>query len=455
MNLKEVKVHKKQGRALSLLRDNSTSYILFGGGSGGGKSWIGCLWLLIMCLKYPGTRWFLGREELKRLRTSTLQTFYKVCKEYGITSNKVDNPSDPHYKYNGQDHFIEFTNGSRIDLLELKYIPSDPMYERFGSLEFTGGYIEEGGEIDFGAFDVLKSRIGRHRNDEYGLLKKMLVTANPKKNWMYRLFYKPWKANGLPDEYAFIQSLIGDNKYRESGSEEALKDIENEATRQRLLYGNWEYEDDPEQLIKYEWIEQAFENEYNPGKSKLGVDVARFGDDDTVLAYLMGNALKGLDFWNGIDTTKTAQRVKEYKEDRSIDSNMIGVDVVGLGAGVVDTLTGWDINVKEIISGAKPEEDKDSAYEFKNLRSQMWWWLRDAFKEGRIRLEFRNERMIEDLTAPRYSISGDKVVQVEAKDKIKKRIGRSPDYGDAVVYGWSVPYINKPKGSLSPQKVTF
>lgn len=71
-----------------------------------------------MCLCYPGSKWFIGRAELKRITQSTLITFYKVCNQYGV--------EDTLYKYNGQYNYIEFYNGSRIDLLDLMYKPGDP-----------------------------------------------------------------------------------------------------------------------------------------------------------------------------------------------------------------------------------------------------------------------------------------------------------------------------------------
>ena len=162
------------------MTDSETREFLYGGAAGGAKSWTGAAWLLFMSLLYPGSKWFIGREELKRIRSSTLITFQKVCKEYSIPQSE--------WIYNGQDNYIQFKNGSRIDMLDLQFKPSDPFYERFGSLEYTGGWIEEGGEINFGAFDVLNTRIGRHLNKEFGLPPKMFVTCNPKKNWMYSHF---------------------------------------------------------------------------------------------------------------------------------------------------------------------------------------------------------------------------------------------------------------------------
>ena len=74
----------------------------------------------------------------------------------------------------GQYNYIEFYNGSRIDLLDLMYKPGDPFYERYGSIEYTGGWIEEGGEVNFGAYDTLKTRVGRHLNNELRVKTKVV-----------------------------------------------------------------------------------------------------------------------------------------------------------------------------------------------------------------------------------------------------------------------------------------
>src|SRR5690348_2576917 len=76
--------HLKQEQALNQLTDNVHTEILFGGSAGGSKSWTGCTWLAFSAMIYPDTKWYIGREELKRLRESTLITFFKVCKTYGI-----------------------------------------------------------------------------------------------------------------------------------------------------------------------------------------------------------------------------------------------------------------------------------------------------------------------------------------------------------------------------------
>lgn len=74
ITIREGLKNHKQEKALEILTNNITREFLYGGAAGGGKSWLGASWLLFQCLAYPKTKWFIGREELKRLRMSTLIT---------------------------------------------------------------------------------------------------------------------------------------------------------------------------------------------------------------------------------------------------------------------------------------------------------------------------------------------------------------------------------------------
>ena len=82
-------------------------------------------------------------------------------------------------------------------------------------MEYTGGWIEEAGEINFGAYDTLKTRIGRHLNDKYGLLRKIFITCNPKKNWTYNTFYKPYTNSTLKDYMFYLPCLVQENPFIE------------------------------------------------------------------------------------------------------------------------------------------------------------------------------------------------------------------------------------------------
>jgi len=100
----EIQYHDKQIEALHALSvDSNIRQLLYGGSAGSGKSFLGCDWQIKRRLKYAGTRGLIGRAELKKLRLSTMATFFELCASYGLAPGK-------HYTYNGQDHIIKSAN---------------------------------------------------------------------------------------------------------------------------------------------------------------------------------------------------------------------------------------------------------------------------------------------------------------------------------------------------------
>jgi len=160
----------KQREAYSYLKDNRRTEILYGGAAGGGKSWLGCLWLLMCCLKYPGSRWLMGRAVAKTLKETTLNSFFDVCTFLGLKSG-----SD--YIYNGQAGTIQIGQ-SVILLKDLFAYPSDPNFDDLGSLEITGAFIDEANQVTAKAKAIVSSRI-RYKLDEFGIIPKLLMTCNP------------------------------------------------------------------------------------------------------------------------------------------------------------------------------------------------------------------------------------------------------------------------------------
>lgn len=428
--------HLKQEQALKIITDKTTVEFLYGGAAGGAKSWTGCAWLLFSCLAYPGTKWFIGREELKRLRESTLITFYKVAKKHGVKK-------DIDFKYKSQDHYIEFANGSRIDLLDLRYLPTDPLYERYGSVEYTGGWIEEGGETHFGAYDTLKSRIGRHLNDKYGLLRKLFITCNPKKNWLYTTFYKPFKANVLQPFQKFIQALSGDNPFQESGYNEALLSISDQAKKQRLLFGNWEYDDDPLRLMNYEAITDLWTNDFVPdGMKYITCDIALQGSDKFVIGVWYGLRLIDIIVMDKCEADEVETAIKLHANLHGVPRSQIVYDADGLGS----YLRGYLKNAHPFNNNAKAISDEN----YFNLKTQCYYKLAEYVNTHKIFIASKTHRDVitEDLEqVKRIETNDDRKLRIIDKQTIKESIGRSPDFADMLMM--RMLFEVKPKGGFS------
>jgi hypothetical protein len=403
--------------------------IFFGGGAGGGKSWFICESRLINALRYPGYRSFIGREELKRLMQSTYVTWCKVCQYHKIPQAQ--------WSLNGQYNYIQFKNGSRIDLLDLKFLPSDPMYERFGSLEYTDGAIEEAGEVHALAKEVLKSRIGRHMNKELGLRATLLCSGNPKKNWTYISYYKPWKQGTLPKNICFIQSLYKDNPYTSSEYGRQLLQIKDRPTRERLRDGNWEYDIDENNLMRYDCITDLFSNIVVPDENKfLIIDVARFGSDRTIFHFWNGYDLyKRLVFEKkGINELQTL--VRDLSHQENVPFSHILIDEDGVGGGLVDNLFG----VKGFRANSRPFEGKDNKPEnFQNVKAQCAYKLADKVNDHELAITIElsttdREMIIEELEQIKSKDADkDGKRKIIPKEEVKEVLGRSPDDGDCLI----------------------
>lgn len=431
-------VNLKQRLAYNYLRDGSTKFLCYGGAGGGGKSWLGCEWLMQCCYFLPGTRWFAGRNNLKDSRASISVTFGKVAQWHGFTGYRLTNDG------------IEFDNGSEIIFLDLTYYPvKDPLYERFGSLEFTGGWIEEGGQVNGLAFSVLQTRIGRHLNDKYGIPGKILITCNPKKNWLYDLFYKPWKEGTLEDGYAFVQALVQDNPFATEDYIETLRNTNDKVTKERLYFGNWEYDDDPAVLCDYDAICDLFTNEHvkPSGVSSGSADLAMKGRDRFVAGHWKGNVCY-IKLDQGYSTGKSIETdLKRMMIECSIPRSMMIADSDGLGNYLESYLNG----IKEFHGGSRPINP-----EYDNLKSECAFKLAEMINKRQIRVvctDAQKERIKKELSVLKQDhIDADtRKKGIISKEKMKEILGFSPDYMDMLIMAMIFrirPVLKRPKAKL-------
>jgi hypothetical protein len=434
--------NKKQLEAVKYWIDNETEEILFGGAKAGGKSFLGASLIFGDALIYPDTHYFIARAELTDLRKFTIPTVYEVFANWGLKF-------DDYATFNGQDSCFNLYNGSKVFLLACKELPSDPLFERFGSMQMTRGWIEEGGEIAETAKSNLWLSIGRWKNELYGLKKKLLITANPKKGWMKREFVDLYKEDRLPANKKFIRSLVTDNPYMSDDYIKTLSEEKDEVRKQRLFFGDWDYAEDKDSLIDYASLDDTFTNTIVKDNQKyLTVDVARMGNDTTVISYWNGLELFKIDKFAKQDTAQTAQKIKDIANIEQIPYSHIIVDEDGIGGGVVDNLFG----VRGFIANSSPLPTKSEIRSkfkktdligsprsnYRNLKSQCGFKLAEYINEHKISFKTPEYRdiIIEELSAllKHKDADSDGKLQIKPKDDVKQAIGRSPDIGDSLIF---------------------
>lgn len=381
-----------------------------------------------MSNKYPWYRGFFGRQELKRLKQTTLATYFKFLWDYSI-------PESQKGIYNAQDSVIKFSNWSEILLLDLAYLPSDPLYTRFGSLELTGGYIDESAEIDEQCISILSTRVGRQKNEEYGLAPKILEWFNPDKWQVYRRFYKPWKEWTLPSYRVFIPALATDNKRLPKSYIEQLKKT-NEVTQQRLLYGNFDYDDTPWRLFDYNSILNMWSNPAINGDKYLSIDVARKGKDSTVIFEWDWLEVTGIKQEKVSQIQELSDYIRKEYQWKVQARNMIA-DENGVWWWLIDNLRcQWFIN------NARPVEPKRANISTKRnydmLKTQCYFKLAEYVNTGKIRISVDDpaikEKLIEELDIiVEMGLDQDSKIKIIKKEDIIAKLWRSPDFSDAMM----------------------
>ena len=330
----------KQLAAFRILESPEITEQLYGGAARGGKSWYGCTWQIMRRLAYPESYGLIAREEHTKLTDTTLKTFFKVCSFLELELG-VD------YTFNGTSSIAYFNNGSHIFFREIKYTPKDPQFDRIGSYDLTDCFLDEAQQIHWKARSVLRGRLSVLSGKGWNTTPKMLYTCNPAKNWIYKDFYKPSKENTLGKDMSFISSLPGDNPFTEQSYLDNLAKADN-ITKQRLLFGNFEYDDDPNLLVEYDAILDLFENNHvKGGPGYLSADIAMQGRDK----FIVGN-------WSGLRCTIAVEKpktdgkevetdIRNLMNQFAIPSSRVVVDSDGLGA----YLSGYIKNVKTFHGG--------------------------------------------------------------------------------------------------------
>lgn len=200
------------------------------------------------------------------------------------------------------------------------------------------------------------------------------------------------------------------------------------------------------QLISKEWTARArsrydiyvaeFGDRPPVGASGIqGQDVADSGDDDNASCFRYGGFVEPLITWRGVDTIVTGERAAAEHDSRGIDR--VYVDGTGVGAGVAPAMTRLGCHAVKVMVASKPTE-KTEIGEFKILRDQLWWKIREWLRTDPGAMLPPDELLLEELHTPTYTVQNGKV-QVMKKDDIKDKIRRSPNRADALKLTFATP----------------
>jgi phage terminase large subunit len=233
----------------------------------------------------------------------------------------------------------------------------------------------------------------------------------------------------LPNPKLITPNWVAD-KYRSWGPDSPAY--------QARVMGNFPTSGD-DTLIPLAWIEAAmarWEDEPEGEPVEIGADIARFGSDKTVFAPRRGHKVLPLTKYSKQDTMETAgQLVIAHRETLATS---IKVDVIGIGAGVYDRAK----ELKLPVSAINVAESAQEPERFLNLRSELWWNLRElldpnpAMNPNPVALP-PDDELLADLSSVKYRIDSRGRIVVEPKEETKKRLGRSPDRADAVILAFA------------------
>ena len=255
-----------------------------------------------------------------------------------------------------------------------------------------------------------------------------------------------------PKSRTFIPARLADNPWLAEGGYETILQNLPEPLRSQLLYGDMLIgrKADPWQLIKGDWVRAAQDRHKERGKrpegaklSSVGVDSARGGDDRTAFCRLYAGAWAEFDVFPGSETPDSdsvvARLLNAIGDDLDVRFN---VDSIGIGAAVYDALKRLKLKKVRAVNFAEKSAglDRSRRLQFRNVRAEAYWRAREALDPeagGELALPVSSD-LHGELVAPHWEL-GPSGIQIEKKEKIQARLGRSPDLADALALALLMP----------------
>ncbi len=361
---------------------------------------------LRLSVKYPGNAGYLCRFRATDFRSSTQLQLEKFL------------PSEIIRVHHKTEMFYELVNGSLIFYGGLQ--GDEETKTKINSMELGWFGIDQAEEITEKQFLLLAGRLRLIRNGETPKYKGLL-TCNPDPGWLRDRFIE----EAYPD-HRFVPALPKDNeKYLPDDYVDRLREIYPEAMCKRLLEGNWDVDIAGNYLIPYSEIRSAIDRGFEvSGDVVAGVDIARYGADESVFIARQGKKVIGIESWRKQDEVDSAGLIAKYI--RQYKPTMTYLDAIGF-YGVFDMLKN-DFAVTAVNVGEGAENNKL----FHNKRAEYFSRLAKRFQNEEIDIP-DHPKLASQLAGLKYHYSEATRLLMEKKEDMEK----SPDYADALMLAFS------------------
>lgn len=286
----------KQVEFLEAALSGLFSFILYGGGIRGGKSFAGVGLLLILCKIFPGSRWAIVRKDMPTIVKNVFPTWEKLCPSNFVKHDRRKDTMNPH---------VEFTNGSRILFFPENY-SQDKELNRFKGLEVNGFLAEEINELQYETFEKMIERAGSYIVSGLEKQPKPIIaaTCNPSPGWVKKIIYTPWVEGNLRKKWTYIRARIFDNPYIPQEYFDVLK------TLSRYMYrvyveGDWDFQNKSPNAY---WRSFELDNHISnyPHEPNLPIHISV---DSNVLPYI------AISFWQIPEDGQAVQVAEIAAED--------------------------------------------------------------------------------------------------------------------------------------------